>query len=559
MQKILGALFITIIFFGLCFSVNADELDDISQELNKLTRELEDSKKATKPLEEDLDRLRKQLSNIKSQISNIESDIVLREKQIVTAEKALEKQKEIIDERINAHYKNIKKAEASLIDILITDNLSISLQNFFYQKKAADNDKQIILRIVLYIKNIDDKKTELASEKNRLAQVKQTVDEQSQFLSGEIGKAKDFQAELSGRIASLTTRQQQLIGQKLASLNIPRSAGTSSRGCSSDLTNGRDPGFSPAIGFFTYGAPHRNGMNQYGAWGRAKSGQNEEQILAEYYPNMSLKKDFDQGTQINVDGYGTFSIEDYVRRIYEVPDSWTDNNLAVLKAQAVAARTYGLNSMQRNGHICTTEACQVFKAEPKGGNWEQAVEATKGWVLMDGGNPGFTQYASTHGGYILNLGKFDGSGGNPTNFSELNERAYDRESPWFYCNWGARSQYGGTAWLKSEEVADIANVILLARYSDVDKEHLYQVDKPNPAGKETWDAEKVKSEIRARGGNPVGDGSNTSVSVDFGSGKTSSVNVGGTSFDAGEFKDWFNLRAPANIQIVGPLFNVEKK
>src|SRR3990172_3025904 len=156
---------------------------------------------------------------------------------------------------------------------------------------------------------------------------------------------------------------------------------------------------------------------------------------------------------------------------------------------------------------------------------------------MDGGNPGFTQYASTHGGYILNLGKFDGSGGNPTNFSELNERAYDRESPWFYCNWGARSQYGGTAWLKSEEVADIANVILLARYSDVDKEHLYQVDKRNP----------------------VGDGSNTSVSVDFGSGKTSSVNVGGTSFDAGEFKDWFNLRAPANIQIVGPLFNVEKK
>src|SRR3990167_3226902 len=358
MQKILGALFITIIFFGLCFSVNADELDDISHELDKLNRELEDSKKATKPLEEDLDRLRKQLSNIKSQISNIESDIVLREKQIVTAEKALEKQKEIIDERINAHYKNIKKAEASLIDILITDNLSISLQNFFYQKKAADNDKQTILRIVLYIKNIDDKKTELASEKNRLAQVKQTVDEQSQFLSGEIGKAKDFQAELSGRIASLTTRQQQLIGQKLASLNIPRSAGTSSRGCSSDLTNGRDPGFSPAIGFFTY---------------------------------------------------GTFAIEDYVKRIYEVPDSWTDNNLAVLKAQAVAARTYGLNSMQRNGHICTTEACQVFKAEPKGGNWEQAVEATKGWVLMDGGNPGFTQYASTHGGYILNLGKFDGS------------------------------------------------------------------------------------------------------------------------------------------------------
>ena len=233
--------------------------------------------------------------------------------------------------------------------------------------------------------------------------------------------------------------------------------------------------------------------------------------------------------------------------------------MAALRAQAVAARTYALNSMQRNGHICTTEACQVFKPEPKGGNWEAAVEATKGWVIMDGGNPGFTQYASTHGGYIMNWGKFDGSGGNPGSFTELNERAYDKASPWFYCNWGSRSQYGGTAWLKSEEVSDIATVILLARYSDVDKEHLYQVDGPNPAGKETWDGARVIQELRNRGGSPVGDGTNVSVSPDFGSGKTSSISVGGTTFSGSEIKDWVNVRAAANNQIVGPLYNVEKK
>jgi len=562
MRKITTLILVAIVVLITAYTssyVRADELDDINGQLDKLTKELETSRNATKPLEEDLNRLRKQLADIKSHITNIEIDIGQKEKQINIAEKELATQKNIINERVFAHYKNIKKTQASLLDILLTDNLSVSLQNFFYQKKAVDNDKQEILRIVLFITNIDDQKEALALEQDKLAQVKLTVDKQSDFLSGEIGKAKDFQNELSGRIASLTGRQQSLIGQKLASLNIPRSAGTSARGCSSDLTNGKNPGFSPAIGFFTYGAPHRNGLNQYGALGRAKAGQNEEQILSEYYPSMALKKDYDQGAQVNVDGHGTFSIEDYVKRIYEVPDSWTDNNSAVLKAQAVAARTYALNSMQRNGHICTTEACQVFKPEPKGGNWEQAVNATAGWVLMDGGNPGFTQYASTHGGYILNLGKFDGSGGNPGNFADLNSRAYDKDSPWFYCNWGARSQYDGTAWLKSDEVADIANVILLARYSDVDKDHLYQVDKPNPTGKDTWDAEKVKSELTAKGGSPVGDGANASVSVDFGSGKTSSVNVGGTSFSAAEFKDWFNLRAPANIQIVGPLFNIEKK
>src|SRR3990167_6332896 len=51
-------------------------------------------------------------------------------------------------------------------------------------------------------------------------------------------------------------------------------------------------------------------------------------------------------------------------------------------------------------------------------------------------------------------------------------------------------------------------------------------------------------------------------SVDFAGGRVNSVTVsgdaGGSSFSGSEFKDWFNLRAPANIQIVGPLFNIER-
>ncbi|MDO9028383.1 MAG: SpoIID/LytB domain-containing protein, partial [Candidatus Roizmanbacteria bacterium] len=256
-------------------------------------------------------------------------------------------------------------------------------------------------------------------------------------------------------------------------------------------------------------------------------------------------------------------IEDYVKRIYEVPDSWTDNNLAVLKAQAVAARTYALKVTENGSkQICTSEQCQVFKPEPKGGNWEQAVESTKGWVLMDGGSPGFTQYASTHGGYILNLGKFDGDGSH-NSFSEVQANAYDRDSPWFYCDWGSRSQYNKTAWLKQEELADIVNTILLAKTDSSVREHLYQTDKPNPAGTDNWGQDKVKQELRARGQtsfNTINDGS---VSADFSSGRVSSVNFSGDSgnisFSLSEFKDWFNLRAPANIQIVGPLFNVEKR
>ena len=275
---------------------------------------------------------------------------------------------------------------------------------------------------------------------------------------------------------------------------------------------------------------------------------------------MSLNTGYDKYASIIVDGHGTFTIEDYVKRIYEVPNSWGDEGgMAALKAQAVAARTYALNKMNRIGSICTTEACQVFKPEPKGGNWEQAVNDTAGWVLMDGGSPGFTEYASTHGGYILNIGKFDGRDGNPGSFSELNNRAYDKESPWFYCDWGYRSEYANTAWLKSEEVADIVNTLSLVKRDSSTAENLYQLDKPNPAGKETWSADKVKQELRSKGGSPIDQASSISVSADFSSGRSTTVTINGESFSADEFKDRFNLRAPANIQIVGPLFNVERK
>ena len=526
---------------------------DLESDVREVTEELKKFNELLQSQEVDFQSLNKQLNDIKSQVSAIENQIVQKEKEVKLGEEALVYQRGLLNERAKSYYKNINKNAISIINLLTAENLSESLQNFFYQKTLVDQDRNTITRIVLYIKDLETKKAELKSEKSRLAVINEEIDKQTKILAGEISETRQ-------KIAQLSERQQSLVSQRLSSLNIPRSAGTSSRGCSDD--RGVNPGFSPRLAFFTYGAPHRKGLNQYGALGRAIEGQNEEAILSAYYPNMSIKKDYDQNVQISTTTGWSGSIEDYVKRIYEVPDSWTDNNLAVLKAQAVAARTYALN-VTGNGskQICTSEQCQVFKPDPKGGNWEQAVEATKGWVLMDGGGPGFTQYASTHGGYILNLNKFDGRVGNPSNFSELNDRAYDKSSPWFYCDWGARGQYSNTAWLRPSEVADIANVILLARRDSSTGEHLYQTDKGHPYGGEVWNEERVKQELKNRGITPYSSVSSVSVGADFGSGKTNSISISGDhgaeSFSGDEFKSWFNLRAPANIQIVGPLYNVE--
>ena len=566
MRRLIFLLIILTPFFIVSLFINvpktsSDELSDITKQIQDLTTSLNESIKATTPLESQLNNLKKQVDGIKNKLSFIETDIVIKEKNINEGYKNLAKQELILNRAIRDFY--IKSYYNSPIWIFFSSSSVTDItQVLAYQKAATNQDKAIITNIAITIQDLQTKKKSLENEKRQLSSLRLSLDEQSAKLDEVVSGAKKSQAGLSSRIAELSAKQQQILGQRLASLNIPRSAGTSVRGCTDD--RGVDPGFSPRIAFFTYGAPHRNGMNQYGAWGRAKEQQGEEQILQAYYPNMTVKKDYDQGIQISTTTGWSGSIEEYVKRIYEVPDSWTDNNSAVLKAQAVAARTYALN-VTGNGsrQICTSEQCQVFKPEPKGGNWEQAVNATAGWVLMDGGGPGFTQYASTHGGYILNLNKFDGRIGNPSSFAELNERAYDKESPWFYCDWGSRSQYNKTAWLKSEEVADITNVLLLVQKDGGTKEHLYQTDKPNPAGTDTWDENRVRQELTGRGSTPFSSVSSISINADFSSGKTGSVTIsgdGGTfTFSGSDFKNYFNIRAPANIQIVGPLFNIEQK
>lgn len=558
---LLGLLLV--IFFKIILPVFAS----IDDEISSLNRQLEELKKLLSQKEGSYQELKQRLNNIINRVNYLEIEIGKKEEEVKKGEAALAYQKKLLEERAKSFYKNVNKASVSLIEFFLSDNLSAFLDNFFYQKTVVDQDKNMIIKIVLYIKNLEETKKKLEAEKNQLASLKIEIDKQAKVLEEEIAETKQ-------KIAQLTERQQQLIAQKLASLNISRSASSLGR-CDSDLTNGRDPGFSPKFALFTYGVPNRVGMNQWGAYGRAKAGQNDEEILRAYY-NFDEIRTVDTNIKIRVDGLGEYSLEDYVKRVYEVPDSWGGDGFNSLRAQAIAARSYVLAYTNNGqGSICATEQCQVVKSEPKGGFWEQAVNETAGKVMVKNGNPIKAWYSSTHGGYIFSSAEIgwsatdwtkhgiDGRGGY-SNFSDLNNLAYDKDSPWFYCDWGWRSKYNKTAWLKSEELADIINVIHLARYlSAQEKEHLYQIDKPNPSGVETWGIEKVKEELRKRGGQIFNRVDNGSVSVDLGYGKTSGVSFtgdgGSVSFDGTEFKNWFNLRAPANIQIVGPLYNLEKR
>lgn len=551
MKKFFTIFLLFVFLLSFLVRVEADELDDINNAINSLKNDL-------KSKEIDYQALNIKLKEIKNRISSLEQEISSKEIEVKKGEQALTYQKEVLNERAKSYYKNVNKNSTLFLSVLVADDLSTSLRKIFYQKSLADEDKRTIIKIVLYIKNLEEIKKQLEIEKIGLAKSKVEVDEQSQIVAKEItGKRQE--------IATLTARQQQLIASRITGLNLSRSAASSIE-CVDDRN--LDPGFGMGFAFYTYGIPHRVGLNQYGAKGRADAGQNYETILRAYYNFDSLEKV--DGVRIRVDGHGgDYSLEDYMKRIYEVPESWP---MESLKAQAIAARSFALAYTNNGaGSICDSQSCQVFQENEKTGAWKDAVNETEGIVMKQGGSPIKAWFSSTDGGYTHTSAEVWGGNTSWTknfadtssgvgSFSELNISAYDRESKCFYTAQGSRGDYGKSAWLRPSEVADIANTLLLVKKDSSTTDNLYQTDKSNPVGKENWSPDKVKSMLS----NPFDNVTDVRITgVDFGGGRTTEVaiveNGREERFGGDEFKNRFNLRAPANISIVGPLFNVEKR
>jgi len=548
-------------------TVHADEIEDLQKQIDELGKSRELSVKATKPLEGQLDSLKRQLAQIQASLNSLSANINTKQKQLDLRSDKLALQQALLEKRVREYY--IRSYLTNPLIVILSSVRSGDLfRELSYRQSVAREDRQIITSITSEVVDLLTEKTKLEKDKARLAVLQADVDKNASFLGGEIKKAKVYQQDLTSQIAQLSVRQQQIISQRQASLNLPTSLGAGPLFCSDDRK--LDPGFRPAFAFFTFGIPHRVGMNQYGALGRAEASQNHEDILRAYFQDFEFQtKD---NINISVQGYGSMPMEQYLLGIYEMPDSWP---LEALKAQAIAARSYA-RSYTNNGskEICTTQACQVYKGGNKGGNWEQAVKQTEGKTMISGGSAVSAWYSSTDGGYTYTASdigwgsrsftkRVRDTNGDIGSFSDLFTKAYDKDSPCFYAAQGFRSEYSKSAWLKAEEVVDIANVIMLTKKDSGISSHIYQTDKPNPEGQETWDRDRVKQELRSRGGSPFDSVSDVSVSADFGSGMVTSVTVNGDKgsevFNATEFRNFFNLRAPANIQIVGPLFNIEKK
>jgi peptidoglycan hydrolase CwlO-like protein len=543
--------------------VRAESLEEIEKQMADLQNQMELSMKATTPLESEVTKLKQQLAGIQAQIKASETKLQTLESGIKERDDKIKSQYVILAAKVRDLYK--KNSQNSPFLIFASSSSAAELtRGLAYKSAANDEDKDLIVNITKDIMKLEEDKKKIQNDKSRLAGLQTKMDTQKAFFEKEIAGAKKWQSELSSKIAVLSAKQQSILAEKTGTFqttvgDVPLADDPASR-------PDYNPGFSPAFAMFSFGAPHFKGMSQYGAYGRAKSGQSYETILRAYYGNGIEIKDHNPDAQIKVDGYGSFSLEDYAKRIYEMPGSWGDNGgMEALKSQAIAARSYAL-ARTNNGasSICATEACQVFKASPKGGKWEEAVNATRGKVVYVGGAPFSTWYASTSGGYQES---YSGNGystpgfwDTPSGQSGWTAQAYEKTagSPWFYKAW-YKSRSGDACgrshpWLNSEEMADILNAwkVLFSGGGDSNR--------VTPESSCWGGSPYSKSDLRDIGGfSSVTGASVTYANNGVTANVTFQTNKGSTTISGADFMKAFNLRAPGRISLKSGLFNIERK
>jgi peptidoglycan hydrolase CwlO-like protein len=527
-------------------------LEKVQKEIDALTPAHEYNKQELADLRAQINSLNKKINGLTIQLQNLEEEITGREEDLAYA-------KEIFEEKASNHYKFIRLYDP-ILPFISSSDASEAFREINFRQKAADEDRKTMEKYAEELLKLKNDKETLEKNKASLAAAKKTVDERATFLAGEVEKTESYLTTLTAKQSELLALKaggfQTSVGDTPATLEPCSGAPGSSNFC--------DPGFRPAFAAFSFGAPHRTGMSQYGAYGRSKSGQNAETILSAYYQGAELRKDYPVPGDIGVSGYGRIPFEDnYLLGIYEVPESWGNNGgFEALKAQAVAARSYALAvTGGGSGTICPTESCQVYKPQLKSGKWREAVQATRGWVLVKGGSPATAYYASTSGGFTISQwgwnGIVDTVGGSVGNWPS---QAYEKisASPWFYKGW-YKSRGGSTCgrshpWLNNEEMADILNAwhVVSGKGGDVSR--------VSPIDTACWGGNPYSlAELRSIGGYS----SVSSFSVVYSnSGSTQSVtfstNKGGITITGEEFKRAFNLRAPGYIGLKSSLFNIEK-
>jgi len=599
MKKILPIILVSLLLSCLVADVAfGDELSDLEEEFKKTKERIEQTGKEKSKKESELSSEREKEQKFIGSLNELQNNLSYSQNQLSDTLVVISQKEAEISATVN--FLQIKEGElahqqellAAQVRNLYINSFYDPITYFFQDEDALSNTQLLVFHEAIIgsfkekiaelnerIRELENKRLGYEAQKERLVAQKLQLERKKESLEQNIVATKKeisaaqtqqqlLQQTLAGiehQLAELTTRQKEILAKKAAAALATTTVGNieiTRKAIEKDPPKDGKLYFS----FWTYGYPHRVGMNQYGAYGRSKAGQTFEQILHAYYAGVEISA-YPVPATIKINRNGSVEEvsfeDDYLMGIGEMPSCWgkpEKGGMEALKAQAIAARTYALN-YTGNGvsPICIDQRCQVYVGQSKvsgecGQYWKKAVTETRGKVITYNGEPISAWYASTAGGFTLSSQEVWGSPrpyalgivdfADPNNLASAFDGPQYGNSPWYHKSWGSEP------WLSVERTEDLLNAALLPEKYN---EGLH--------GKEEGgiSAEEILVILRSNGIGPI---TGLTSIEHFGSAAKATTKLRAyhngtyTEIDAARFRFVFNLRSPATNAIWTSRFDI---
>lgn len=608
MLGVMSLVVSTIAFPGL---IRGNELEDLEKDLQNTRNQIQEYEKQLNATKVAVEAAKKQAAGYQGALRSYSGQLAYAKAQLTQTTLELEQKQIELDSTaakvkeatlsVQYHEGVLKGVVRDFYKKTFNDEVSYLLmgqtagdvaRTFVYRDRVSDGLRVQFLEIVDMLQGLLMQQDKLAADKESFEKQREELIAQQSYLERQIAttnanlaitqgqetQLSQTRRSLEEQIGELTQKEQQLLAAKSAVTNSTNTIGEIEEGL-------QDVPSAPGVNHYsvwTYGHPHQVGMSQYGAYGRALSGQNYSQILLAYFSNVSIEHYWNDDNPIPVQGYGDMSMRDYLYRLGEMPEGWgSTGGYEALKAQVVAARTYALNYIYYswNGSalvdksptpICTTQSCQVI-GNPKTGKWKQAVDETEGMVILYSGKPITAWYSASAGGFVLSS---EEQWGGPRPWAQSKNDfdsqgfAYDggkyinspSGSP--YYPWIANGNDVSNYWLSSAVMEDLLNATLLPeRYKSklYNPEYDYKSCTPSGGTGDGLTTATIKDILSTEGINPVS-GLIGIENIGQNSKQTQILKVtdatGTRDIDAQLFRDSFRRRAPGCYDIPTKRFEI---
>jgi peptidoglycan hydrolase-like amidase len=460
------------------------EIENQQKELNKTQQELKEAEEALAKSLGDLESVQSGLPKIEAEISKIEAEIkfnmsklkvIEEEKRLKELEKADKEQKQKAS--LRSSYMEWR-SKNPLVHTIVESQYDLN-KNQAYTSRILSGEHSDILGLLTTLDSITLKMEEYEKSMKDLEVKNQELAQKKRDLETQIAYYNSIYANNSVQVNSLKTLTQNIESQ-LNGLREEQKQAYQKETWILEQNKPPTPQEPPSNGdptpqsTFVFSGRGRDlyqghgvGMSQWGAYGAANAGMDSISILKFYYAGVGIIGGYESRT-INVEGYGTKNIEDYVAGQGEVPgracgtaemasarpdkyvvdnpgtawDCWPEE---AIKAQAIAFRTYGLFHA---GFVYSDARSQVYN----GSNYTRwAADETRGKVITAGGNIIEALYSSDNSqgaGTANNDTIWQNIYGDGTPYSYLraaNDSSFAYQTPWTYWQYQTVGRYNYTS------------------------------------------------------------------------------------------------------------------